>query len=79
MKRMLLSCLLALPSAAMAADNAVSEWEAKTGWTSLFDGQTTNGWRNYKKDKISDGWKVADGALTRADKGQATSSRRAVR
>lgn len=69
MKPWLLSCLLALPTAVMAADNTVSEWEAKTGWKSLFDGQTTTGWRNYKKDKISDGWKVADGALTRAEKG----------
>jgi Domain of Unknown Function (DUF1080) len=64
-----LLCLLLYPAAVMAADNTVSEWEAKVGWTSLFDGQTTTGWRNYKHDKIGGGWKVVDGALTRADKG----------
>ena len=63
-----LASLLLLPAALMAADNTVSEWDAKVGWTSLFDGKTTTGWRNYKQDKISDGWKVVDGALTRADK-----------
>ena len=31
----------------------------------LFDGKTTNGWRNYRSKTISDGWKVVDGALTR--------------
>ena len=64
-----LASLLLWPAALMAADNTVSEWEAKVGWTSLFDGKTTTGWRNYKQDKISDGWKVVDGTLTRADKG----------
>ncbi len=63
-----LASLLLLPAAVMAADNTVSEWDAKVGWTALFDGKTTTGWRNYKQDKISEGWKVVDGALTRADK-----------
>ena len=69
MRYWFLSCLLLLPSFATAAENSVTEWEQKLGWTSLFDGQTTTGWRNYKQDKISAGWKVVDGALTRADKG----------
>ncbi len=64
-----LVCLLLWPAALMAADNTVSEWEGKVGWTSLFDGKTTTGWRNYKQDKIGEGWKVVDGALTRADQG----------
>lgn len=38
--------------------------EGGTAWRSLFDGETTTGWRNYGKDDISDGWKVIDGALT---------------
>ncbi len=63
-----LVCLLLWPAVAMTADNTVSDWDAKVGWTALFDGKTTTGWRNYKQDKISDGWKVVDGALTRADK-----------
>lgn len=62
-------CLLLSPVMAIGADNTVTPSEAKSGWVSLFDGKTTTGWRNFKKDKISDGWKVVDGALTRAGKG----------
>lgn len=69
MRYWFLSCLSLLPAWAMAAENTVSEAEARVGWTTLFDGQTTNGWRNYKKDKISDGWKVVDGTLARTEKG----------
>lgn len=32
------------------------------GWQILFDGKTTNGWRNYGKKTIS-GWKVVNGVL----------------
>jgi hypothetical protein len=42
--------------------NQLTRAETISGWKLLFDGTTTTGWRNYKKDKISDGWKVADGA-----------------
>jgi glucose/arabinose dehydrogenase len=58
-----------LPLFARSEDNALSETEKKAGWKSLFDGKTTNGWRNYKKQEISKGWQVRDGALTRTDKG----------
>jgi len=49
--------------------NELTESEQRSGWTLLFDGKTTDGWRNYKKDNVSDGWKVVDGALTRSGKG----------
>ncbi len=39
--------------------------EQAAGWKYLFDGSSTEGWRNYRKDKISDGWSIVDGALTR--------------
>ncbi len=39
------------------------------GWRSLFDGQTTNGWREFRKPAIRDGWRVVDGALTRVAEG----------
>lgn len=54
--------------AADAAPNTLSDAEKEAGFKLLFDGKTTAGWRNYKKDDISDGWKVQDGALTRVDK-----------
>lgn len=49
--------------------NTLSEAEAAEGWKLLFDGKTAAGWRNYKKDAVGPGWKVVDGALTRAEKG----------
>ena len=51
--------------AAMHPLNMLTQQEEQDGFVLLFDGKTTDGWRNYKKDKVSDGWKIRDGALTR--------------
>ena len=32
-------------------------------WTDLFDGQSTNGWRNFNKETIGKDWVVEDGTL----------------
>lgn len=61
-----------MPTARALAKNEVnrlSEAEKRGGWKILFDGTSTDAWRNYKQDSISDGWKVIDGALVRAEKG----------
>lgn len=39
------------------------------GWTLLFDGKSTTGWRGYKQDAAPDGWQAVDGALTRVGGG----------
>lgn len=49
--------------------NALTTQETADGWKLLFDGRTTDGWRNFKKDSIGKGWKVVDGALSRAAEG----------
>jgi glucose/arabinose dehydrogenase len=49
--------------------NQLTQPESLSGWKLLFDGKTTTGWRNYKQDGISSGWKVIDGALVRSEKG----------
>ena len=49
--------------------NTLSEAEQAGGWRLLFDGKTTNGWRNYGKSTISDGWSVKDSSLTRTGAG----------
>jgi hypothetical protein len=49
--------------------NTLSPDEKKAGFKLLFDGKTTNGWRSYKKDSMSPGWQVRDGALVRASEG----------
>lgn len=45
------------------ANNQLSEKEKATGWQLLFDGKTTDGWRNFKSDEIGSAWKVANGTL----------------
>lgn len=42
---------------------------AGAAWVSLFDGETTDGWRGFKRDDVPAGWQVVDGALTRVDGG----------
>lgn len=43
---------------ATAAENVLSEAEAKDGFKLLFDGKTLTGWRNFKKTTIGKGWVV---------------------
>ena len=60
---------LALAAVSTAADpvpNTLTAEEEAAGWRLLFDGKSTDGWRNYKKDEVGPGWKVEDGALVRA-------------
>ena len=49
------------------AINTLTAEEKKAGWHLLFDGQTTNGWHNFKKADIRAGWQVQEGALTCVD------------
>lgn len=70
----LVSAFLALAIAAPlfaedAAPNTLTDKEKAAGWKLLFDGKTTTGWKNFKKDSIGPGWQVKNGELTRADKG----------
>tara|TARA_B110000003_G_scaffold138751_1_gene140412 strand:+ start:21971 stop:22651 length:681 start_codon:yes stop_codon:yes gene_type:complete len=62
--------LLTLP---LAADhhqsNELTSAEKKAGWTLLFDGKSTEHFRNYKKDSVSPKWVVKDGILTLTGKG----------
>ena len=52
-------------AAAENAPNTLTEAEKAAGWKLLFDGKTTNGWRNYQKPDIAPGWKVENGELVR--------------
>ncbi len=56
-------------NAADKAPNTLSTAEKAAGWKSLFDGKSTSEFRNYKKDAVSDGWKVVDGAIVWTKKG----------
>ena len=48
------------------AANLLTPAEKAAGWRLLFDGQTTTGWRGFKKTEMPAGWTVEAGALTRS-------------
>jgi hypothetical protein len=54
---------------AKAPPNTLTAEEQAAGWKLLFDGQSTQGWRNYKKETVGPGWKVQEGQLCRAAQG----------
>ena len=46
------------------AQNKLSRKEKKAGWTLLFDGKTTTGWRDAYKDTVPKAsWKIVEGAM----------------
>jgi hypothetical protein len=61
--------ILLVPLGVRAEQNTLSPEEATAGWRLLFDGATTTGWRNYRKDDLSDGWQAVDGTLARVGRG----------
>lgn len=63
------AAFLPLASADDAKLNTLTDAEKQAGWSLLFDGKDTSQWRNYKKDTLSDGWKIVDGAIVRSEKG----------
>jgi hypothetical protein len=55
--------------------NTVSEREAREGWTLLWDGKTTAGWRGAKLTTFpKGGWEIAGGVLTVKESGGAESA-----
>jgi hypothetical protein len=50
--------------------NSLTPAERREGWTLLFDGVTTKGWRPYRGEGAPRGWEVVDGALTRTGQGR---------
>lgn len=66
MRGLLIALALAAMSAgaAHAADNALTPAEKKAGWTLLFDGKDTAGWRDFRAAAPDPGWTVKDGVLS---------------
>lgn len=63
------SVVVLATSHAAAQPNTLSEIEKKSGWRLLFDGQSLDGWRNYRQDAPGENWKVVDGTITRVEGG----------
>lgn len=58
------------PLPASAGPNELSAAEKAAGWRLLFDGQTTRGWRSFKKTTFPEkGWVVEDGCLKHLARG----------
>jgi hypothetical protein len=57
------------PGRVMNEINTLTEEQQQKGWKLLFDGKTTNGWKNYNKPGISPLWKVEDGNLVMSGNG----------
>jgi hypothetical protein len=63
-----LGWLLAGPAG--AEDNVLSSDEVDAGWQLLFDGETLEGWRNYRTDgTVVKGWAAVNGTLARTGPG----------
>jgi len=55
--------LAVVATSAPAAENTLTPAEKKAGWTLLFDGKTTAGWRGFKASAPDAGW-TAKGELS---------------
>jgi hypothetical protein len=47
--------------------NTLTDAEKAAGWKLLFDGQSFNGWHNFKRDDVRPGWLVTNDMLVCAD------------
>ncbi len=52
------------------APNTLTDQEKKEGWILMFDGETTNGWREYDNEAFPDkGWSIEEGNLKCSNSG----------
>ena len=63
---LVIATLAAGTATAQSAPNTLTARETADGWTLLFDGRTTTGWRGYKQETMPAGWSVQNGTLTKS-------------
>lgn len=57
------AALLIGAAASCTSHNTLTKQEVADGWQLLFDGETTNGWRNFNSENTELAWHVVDGCL----------------
>ncbi len=58
-----------MPSVASAQFNVLDPEEKSDGWTLLFNGKNTTGWRGYNRTDMPKGWHVENGCLVTSSTG----------
>ncbi|MFD3002376.1 family 16 glycoside hydrolase [Pontibacter toksunensis] len=66
---MISACASQTGSSSAQADNTLTKKEKNAGWVSLFDGESMDKWRGFKKDNVPDAWQIEDGAIALTGKG----------
>lgn len=61
--RVIAGLLAVFITAALQAQNELSQAEKEEGFVLLFDGKTSDGWRGYKKDVFPERWLIEDGTI----------------
>ncbi len=64
----LLAAFGGMPGAAQQEHNTLTAAERAAGWRLLFDGETTDGWRGFRRQDMP-GWSVEEGELRRVGRG----------
>lgn len=63
------ACASKAGSNSATADNTLTKAEQNAGWVLLFDGESMDKWRGFKKDNVPDAWQIEDGAIALTGKG----------
>ncbi len=56
-------------AAAQQGPNTLTAAERAAGWRLLFDGESTRGWRGFRRQDMPGGWRVEEGELRRVGGG----------
>jgi len=61
---MVIGCKEKVKEVAEESNDAMAKMEVpKNEWTVLFDGTSFDGWHEYRKEGVSENWKLEDGAM----------------
>ena len=62
--------VIGVPLSGCAQVNQLNDAERGQGWVLLFDGESLDGWKGYRRADVPDSWRVVDGTLHFAPGGE---------